>query len=280
MLCRENAGESMTDQALRRRAARPLLAAAVLLALSACGSEPAAPTTTQTAQAQTAQAQPGAAPGQVAEERMATTNCRTPADGRVHFSLGQAVFAVPGDDVRTVLPPGVTPATPADQVIERLRQLTTQGGGCPESPLDAALLGVAGPANDPLLADAIALFRSGPGGISTPYGNLTRDMLANSGRCQPAEAGLIACQATEQDGDQQVQSLYLVATEPGRRLSFGGPLAARCIVVEDRVRGCEIVDELPGGVGVRAPLRALPQSADALAAAHGAAMARVQPLRL
>ncbi|HET7408668.1 MAG TPA: hypothetical protein VFJ13_00575, partial [Paracoccaceae bacterium] len=214
----------------------------------------------------------------VIEEQLTTADCQTPSQDRVHFRIGSAVFAVPGDDVRTVLPPGVTPETPAEEVIDRLRAATAEGAGCPETPLEAALLAVAGPAGDPLVADSLLLFRSG--GIAQPYGDLTRQMLATPERCQTAGAGLLACQAVERDGAQQTQSLYLVSTEQNRTLAFGGPLAARCVIAGEQIRGCEIVDELPGGVGLRAPLKALPQSSAALAAAHQAALAQVRPLRL
>src|SRR5690606_1041041 len=108
-----------------------------------------------------------------------------PSQDRVHFRVGNAVFAVPGDDVRTVLPTDVTPETPAEEVVARLRAQTAEGAGCPETPLEAGLLAVAGPAGDPLVADTIMLFRSG--GIAQPYGELTRQMLANPERCQTAE---------------------------------------------------------------------------------------------
>ena len=265
----------------RRPAGRAafLAAGALILALAGCESQPAeTPGNTAAAEASGEPAAQQVAGEPVVEERLTTADCRTPSQDRVHFRVGSAVFAVPGDDVRTVLPPDVTPETPADQVVQRLRAQTAEGAGCPETPLEAALLGVAGPVGDPLLADTILLFRSG--GIAQPYGNLTRQMLANPGRCQTAEGGLLACQAVEQDGAQQTQSLYIVSTERNRTLSFGGPLAARCVLVEQQIRGCEIVDELPGGVGLRAPLKALPQSSAALAAAHQAALAQVRPLRL
>lgn len=260
---------------------RPLSAAgALLVAVAGCQPQTTGPTADRSA---TQTAQPAAAAGiaaPVVEERLTTVNCRTPAQGRVHFRVGNAVFAVPGDDVRTVVPPGATPATDAAEVVQRLRARTAEGAGCPESPLDAALLGIAGPAGEPLLAEAIALFTSPPGAIATPYAELARQMLANRERCRQAEGGLIACPAIEQEGPQQMQSLYLVSTDPGRTLAFGGPLAVRCVLAEDRIRSCEIVDELPGGVGLRAPLEALPTSSDALAAAHRAAITQVRSLRL
>ena len=277
-----DSGECMTDHATHRRPhLLPLLAGALLLAVAGCGSEPAEPAATaEPAPAAPAAQGAAATPGPAVEERLSTVNCQTPAQNRVFFSVGSTVFAVPGDAVRTVLPPGTTPTTPADQVLANLRAQTAEGAGCPERPLRAALLGVAGPAGDPLLGDAIGLFSSQPGAIAGPYGNLTREMLANSAKCQAGEGGLIACPAIEQEGTGQTQSLYLVSTDRNRTLGFGGPLAARCIVVEERIRGCEIVDELPGGVGLRAPLRTLPQSSEGLAAAHRAAVAQVTSLRL
>jgi hypothetical protein len=277
--CRSMAPATRGDIAERgrRAAGMTLTASAMLLALAACQSEPAEPQASDEPVAETAAPTPPGAAQPVVEERLSTANCTTPAQDRVHFRVNNVVFAVPGDDVRTVVPPDVTPSTPAEQVVAMLREQTAAGAGCPEKPLSAGLLGVAGPAGAPLLADTIALFRSPPGSIGTPYGNLTREMLANSDRCQKGQGGLLACQATGQDGAQQ--TLYLVSTERNRTLAFGGPLAARCALMGEQIRGCEIVDELPGGVGLRVPLTALPQSSAALAAAHQAALAKVRELR-
>src|SRR5690606_36997283 len=135
----------------RRAALRgPLVAAgALIFVLAGCESQPTDAADTAGAQAtQAVAAQPAAAGAgdPVVEEQLTTADCRTPSEDRVHFRIENVVFAVPGDDVRTVLPPGVTPDTPAEEVISRLRTATAEGAGCPETPLDAALLAVAGPA--------------------------------------------------------------------------------------------------------------------------------------
>lgn len=251
-----------------------LLAGALLVGLAACESTSTEPEAE--APADTATETATAGDGRV-EERLTTPECQQPSDDRVFFRLGSSVFAVPGDEVDTVLPPGVTPETPADEVIGQLRAATEQGAGCPEKPLDLALLAVSGPQSDALLADTILLFRSD--GIAGPYGDLTRQMLASPDRCQSSEGGLIACQAVEQDGAEEIRSLYLVSTDQNQKLSFGGPLAARCMLGEDRIQGCEILDELEGQIGMRAPLKALPESGAELAAAHQTAIERVRPLR-
>lgn len=249
------------------------LAGALLVSLAACestsGKDAETPADTPEQVATTAD-------GRV-EERLATPECQQPSDDKVFFRVGSAVFAVPGGEVDTVLPPGVTPETPANEVIGRLRTATAEGAGCPEKPLDLALLAVSGPQSDALLAGTILIFRSD--GIAGPYGDLTRQMLASPDRCQSSEGGLIACQAVEQDGAEEIRSLYLVSTDRNQKLSFGGPMAARCMLAEDRIQGCEILDELDGQIGVRAPLKALPESGAQLAAAHKAAIERVRSLR-
>lgn len=250
-----------------------LLAGALLVGLAACES-----TSTSEAEApadtaeQTASVQDG-----VVQERLTTADCQQPSEDKVFFQVGGSVFAVPGGEVDTVVPPGVTPETPAEEVIGRLRTATAEGAGCPEKPLELALLAVSGPQSDALLAETILLFRSD--GIAGPYGDLTRQMLASPERCQSSEGGLIACHAVEQDGAEEMHSLYLVSTDRNQKLAFGGPLAARCMLAEDRIMGCEILDELEGRIGMRAPLRALPESSAALAAAHRTALERVRPLR-
>jgi hypothetical protein len=47
----------------------------------------------------------------------------------------------------------------------------------------------------------------------------------------------------------------------------------------DAVRGCNIVDQLPGNLTVDAALNAGTYTTDSLASAHQAALARVQSLR-
>lgn len=262
------------------RRAAILAAGGMLLALAACESTPADETAGSTTETTANAAQAETTTGtddQVVEARMTTADCEKPGNGRVHFRVAGAVFAVPGGDVRTVIPSGVTPGTPAKQVVEKLRTETEAGAGCPETPLDAALLAVAGPTSDPLVGDELLLFRSS--GIAGPYGDLTRKMLANPDKCQEAGDELLACQVVSRDGDSQQRLLYLVSTDKDQKLAFGGPLAARCIVVGEKL-GCEILDELPGGVGLRAPLKGVPENSTALAGAHERALAVVRPLRL
>lgn len=281
---RDMTGSRRTAHPLRRHAMRRaaiLAAGGMLLALAACESTPSDEANSNTAEspASTAQTDGTAAAGndEVVEAHMTMAKCEKPDNGRVHFRVGKAVFAVPGDDVRTVIPPDVTPETPKEQIVERLRKETRAGAGCPESPLTAALLAVAGPADDPLVGNEILLFQTR--GIADDYGKLTNKMLANADKCQKAGDGLLACGVVDRNGDKERRLLYLVSTDRSQKLAFGGPLAARCIVAGERI-SCEILDELPGGVGLRAPLKGLPENSAALAGAHQRALAAVRPLRL
>jgi hypothetical protein len=187
---------------------------------------------------------------------------------------------VPGEQVRTVIPPDVGPGTPAQQILERLRAQTAQGAGCPESPLDARLLGIAANLGNPLLAGEIGILGANPGTISSGFAEVTRGIQRNPNpNCQRLNGDLLACAGTETLGERTTRVMYIVTTDPNRKLVSGGPLAVRCLLAQDGIRGCNLVDELPGGVAIDAPLLAGTYSTESLAAAHAAVIGAVNTLR-
>ena len=265
----------------RRPAGAMLAAGAVMLALAACQSEPAEPQAAAEPVAESPAPTQAAAGQPVVEERLSTADCATPAQGRVHFSINDVVFAVPGGDVRSVLPAGASPTTEPTQIVEMLRQQTAAGAGCPEKPLDARLLSIGGDFGDPLLGGEIGILGAAPGSITGPFEQTTRELQRNPNQsCKDANGGLLACIGTETVGERQTRVMILVTTDPDRKMATGGPLAVRCLLAENAVRGCNIVDELPGGIAIDAPLRPGTYSTESLAAAHAAAIGAVNAIRL
>ncbi len=268
-----------------RQPARPplrrgALAAFILLALAACESTPddAAPG----AAAATTAAQTGAAaaPAGAGQERISMAECSTPAEGQVHFRVGGSVLAVPAQDVREVIPVGVAAPLQQEAVTAELRSLAAEGAGCPEKPMDAVLLLVGGETGDPLLEGTIGVLRSPPGTITAQFAELTRGLQRNpTQNCRSLNGGLLTCVGTETVGQRETPVMYVITTDPNRNLNTGGPLAARCVLEGEAIRGCNIVDQLPGDLTVDAALNAGTYSTENLASAHGAALARIQSLR-
>ena len=263
-----------------RRALRGCtLAALAAVALSACEAGPEDAPEAAAAPAAPAAGQAGAAaPG--AQDRISMAECGTPAEGRVHFEIGEAVLAVPAQDVREVIPVGMQAPLQQEAVTARLRELAAQGSGCPEQPMEAVLLLLGGNAGNPLLEGTIGVLRSPPGSITAQFAQLTRNLQQNpTQNCRQLNGQLIACVGTETIGQRETPVMYVITTDPGETLNTGGPLAARCVLEGETVRGCNIVDQLPGNLTVDATLNAGTYSTESLAAAHDAALARVQSLR-
>ncbi len=264
-------------QAFRPSVRRCALAALAATALSACQPSPedapeaaATPTTGQA----------GAAAAGAGQDRISMAECATPAQGRVHIEIGDAVLAVPAQDVREVIPAGMQAPLQQEAVTARLRELAAQGAGCPEQPMDAVLLLIAGETGNPLLEGTIGVLRSPPGTITAQFAELTRNLQRNpTQNCRQLNGQLIACVGTETVGQRETPVMYVISTVPTETLNTGGPLAARCVIQGESVRGCNIVDQLPGNLTVDAALNPGTYSSESLAAAHEAALARVQSLR-
>ena len=272
----------MTDQDLHHRPTiRPFLAAgALLLALAACGSEPATPPAATTASAAAAPAATPAATGGAQQNAIQMPQCQQSADGKVTFRVGQSVLAVPANMVRAAIPEGVTPTMQQAEVGQLLRTRTSQGGGCPEKPLETRLLTIGGDLGNPLLTGDIGILAAAPGTINAPFAKITRDLQRNPNQtCRELNGQMIACVGTETVGDRTTEVMYVVTTDPNRKLVSGGPLAARCVFEQKAIKGCDLVDELPGGIAIDAPLKAGTYSSESLAAAHAAAVRAVNSVR-
>ncbi|MEM9140992.1 MAG: hypothetical protein AAGB15_14290, partial [Pseudomonadota bacterium] len=63
------------------------------------------------------------------------------------------------------------------------------------------------------------------------------------------------------------------------RMASGGPLAARCVLEDDAIRGCNMVDQLPGNVAFDVTLKSGNYTVAALSSARDAAAARISALR-
>lgn len=264
-----------------------MLAAVAAVALSACEPQPedaagagtAAPTAGESGTWAGA-AGTAAAATAGGQDRISMAECSTPAQGRVHFDIGDSVLAVPAQDVREVIPVGMQAPLQQEAVTARLRELAAEGAGCPEKPMEAVLLLLGGDTGNPLLEGTIGVLRSPPGTITAQFAKLTRDLQQNpTQNCRQLNGELIACVGTETIGQRETPVMYVITTNTSRRLNTGGPLAARCVLENEAVRGCNIVDQLPGNLTVDAALNAGTYSTEGLAAAHQAALARVQSLR-
>jgi hypothetical protein len=264
---------------------RAALAVLALGALAACETAPAeSPAATEPAAAQ------GAAAG-APEQRISMADCASPPEGRVYFSLGESVLAVPADDVREVYPTGLQAPVSEEAVTAAIRSRAADGAGCPEKPMEAVLVAVGGGTTDPLLEGTIGILRAPPEAITDQFAKITRDLQRNpTQNCRPVNGGLLTCVGTETAGQRETPVMYVITTDTSRNLNTGGPLAARCVLAGAQqpapgqpaagIRNCNIVDEVPGGLIVDATLKAGTFSTETLAQAHRAALARVQSLRL
>lgn len=267
-----------------RHAALAAMAALTAVALAACEPSPgdapaaeAAPTAGAPAAAASAT---GDGPADGAQQRISMAECATPSEGRVHFDIGETVLAVPAPAVREVIPTGMQPPLQEEAVAAELRARAAEGAGCPEKPMKAVLVLVGSDAGDPLLEGTIGILRSPPGTMTAQFAKLTRDLQRSPTRnCKTLNGGLIACVGTETVGARETPVMYVITMDPNRNLNTGGPLAARCVLEGDAVRGCNIVDQAPGNLTVDAALKAGTYSTESLAKAHQAAMSRVASLR-
>jgi hypothetical protein len=271
----------MTEHAQQHRPSPCLsaFAALALVALAACEQTPDTPAAAPDAGAGggTAAAASPAGP----EERISMAECGTPAQGRVHFEIGETVLAVPAEQVRDVIPTGMQPPLTAEAVAAELRARAAEGAGCPEKPMEVALLLVGSEGTDPLLQGPIGVLRSAPGAITGQFAELTRKLQQSpTQNCRRMEQGeLLACVGTETVGSRETRVMYVITTNPNRKLNTGGPLAARCVLEGEQVRGCNIVDQLPGNLTMDAALNPGTYSTETLASAHRAAVAQIQSLR-
>lgn len=246
---------------------------AATIALSACEMDgetaPAAKTATPEA----------AAAGDVQNARINLGECSGPRDGNVYFKVGERALAVPGSAVGDVIPTSLTPPYQKEQVKTELQEQARQGGGCPEKPIDAALLLINGDLQHPLLQGTVALVRTPKGDGAKRYAQLTSQLQANPNEnCQTIGGDLMACVGTERRGDRQTPVMYVITTDTTKTMNTGGPLAARCVLAGEKIQGCNIVDQLDGGLTYDATLNAGDYSTAGLASARQAANQQITSL--
>lgn len=244
------------------------LLAAAALTLAACadqGTGGDAPDASATATA------PAAAPTD-GDTRVGLSKCREPENGRVHFRVGQTVFAVPPRTIKETIPTGLTPPYTPQTVKAALERQTATGAGCPEKPLDLLVLAVKTDLGDPLLEGTIGFLATNPDQLSTGYAGVTDKLQQNPPQdCQRMGGELLACAGTESAGNRQAQVMYLITQNRALRMNSGGPLAARCAMNEGKVQGCNIIDRGPDGVIFDAILAEGDYSTDAILSAWRAA---------
>ena len=243
-----------------------------VLALAACGgdSTPDAPSTN------------AATPSTDGTAPTGLANCASPSDGKIHFKVANAVLAVPGGIVLDAIPAGMQPPITKERVVAEVKARTDAGQGCPGSPMDTGLLLTREQPAHPLLDGNAALLALPPGGITERFAAETKRLQANPPEtCSPIGKDLIGCQGVEKRGETSTNVLYVITTDRAQTMSSGGPLAARCVLnAEKKVEGCNLVDQLAGGVAIDASLKSGTYTTSGLRAALDAATSRVDAMRV
>lgn len=255
-----------------RRLALPMMMAATI-GLSACD-------TNETADAEVTP--PATAVAAAPAGAVGLTNCPTPAEGKVHFKVADATLAIPGGLVQDAIPAGMKPPVTKEKVVAEVTSRTAQGQGCPGTPLPTGLLILKDAPANPLLDGSIGLLALPPGGITRQFASETtrlRDKPTKA--CQPiAETDLLGCAGTERRGGTTTEVLYVISTDRKQVMASGGPLAARCIREGETIVGCNLVDEMDGGIAIDAGLKSGRYTSATLRQALDAAKARVNALRI
>jgi len=207
--------------------------------------------------------------------------CPDASDGRIHFKVADVVLAVPSPIISDAVPAGLTPPITREQVAAALTARVGNGEGCPGKPLAVGLLLLKGKIKDPLLDGSIGLLALPPGGITKRFASETQRLQAKPGpNCQKLSDDLIGCIGTERRGDTTTEVMYVITTDRTQKMASGGPLAARCVLRDRAIAGCNMVDDLPGGMAIDASLKSGTYTTASLRAALDAAIAAVSSMRL
>ena len=274
----------MTD--LTRPALRALSVGVVAL-LAACAdgpsegeSSPTAAAPSQPSASTPAQPSTNANPAQPNQDRINLAKCSQPADGKVFFQVGQSVLGVPAQAIRDAIPSNLKPPISKEAVKQELQNQAATGGGCPEKPIDARLLMVQAAPTHPLLDGNIGLLGNPPADLTDQFAQLTRNLQNNpTENCRDIGDQLLGCIGTENRGNAQTQVMYVVTTNRQEKLASGGPLAARCVLNDGKVRSCNLVDKVPGNIAFDATLKAGSYTLAGLRSARDTAAAQVNGLR-
>lgn len=250
----------------------------LIAALAACGGgdgeSESASSEASTPQQQTAAAAPSS------DGRVNLSQCDQDTKGRVFFQVGSTTMSVPGGAVRDAIPANLNPPLDKDAVKRELQSQAAAGGGCPGKPIAASLLILQDDLGHPLLDGRIGLLGTPPQGLTAQFAEVTANLQQKPTKnCRQMGADLLGCLGTETRGNVQTQVMYVITTDRSARMASGGPLAARCVLQENQVQGCNLVDQLPGNVAYDATLKAGNYTTAGLSAARDAAAAKVNGYR-
>lgn len=252
-------------------------------ALAACAAETGetdAPDATASAGGSTVQADGAAAPAQAAEgsdqaaagPELDLSNCSRPPERRVHVRVANSVLALPAENLARLIPSSAGQGGSLE---------VAPGLGCPEQPLDAALVLMGQVQADPILDGGIGL--RAPEASDQRFSEVTARLQREQpeGGCREAAPELLGCFGNETRQGRTQPVLYLVTTRGDARLASGGPLAARCLLDAEgtTVLGCGVSDIAKNGVVFEAALaQGSVVTVDALIQARDAAATYVEGL--
>lgn len=209
-------------------------------------------------------------------------NCSTPSEGGIHFKLNEAVLAVPGNIVTDAIPASMKPPLTKEKVVAEVKSQFDSGVGCPGKPMETGLLLIKDTPQHPLLEGNMGLLALPPGGITARFAAETKKLQESPPKgCQPIpESDLIACAGKEKRGETEIEVLYVITTNKAEKMASGGPLAARCTRNGQTIEGCNMVDQLQGGLAVDVSLKSGRYTTEGLRGALDAAIARINGLRV
>lgn len=254
---------------------RAVLVTAGFLGLAACAPEPGESPQSETPAASVTQSAAGAT-----ENRVNLAQCQSGSDGKVHFKVGDSVLAVPAKAVGDVIPTNMKPPFKKEQVRAEIQNQASQGAGCPERPLEATLLVVKDDFGHPLLEGTMGLVRTPPKQAAQRFANLTAQLQAKPNRnCKTLAGELLACVGTETRGERDTPVMYVISTDTTQKMNTGGPLAVRCLLGDKKIQGCNIVDQMPGGLTFDASLNAGDYSTALLRGARDAVVRKVRDMQ-
>ena len=238
----------------------------VLAALAGCAEGTATPEATTTEATPQTATQPAAQNAGNSAGRVSLSNCATPDNGKVFFKVSDTVVSLAPSEIQETIPRGLQRPFTAETVKAALEQQTSQGGGCPEKPIELLILSMSVPAGDTKLSGQIGLIAGDTRSFSQDYGTFLTQLQRNPPKsCQATEGNLLICPANQKIGNRDVEIAYIVSTDPSKKLRSGAPLAARCDRQADKIGSCRLLDLDSKGVTFEAALKSGPYSSASLA---------------
>lgn len=266
---------------LMRDMRRGLMAGALMLA--GCAEEASTGATSQPANpaAQAGAASAAAAAAASDSQLIRMAQCSTPAAGTVSFRIGQGTLRIPANVVQDAIPTGMQAPLKKEAVRAEVQARVASGAGCPEKPLDTTLLLVRDDLGHPLLEGSLAMLRAAPGDITRQFAELTERLRTQpSQNCRDLSEDLLACVGTENRAGRETPVMYVISKDRSVRMNTGGPLAARCVLENQAIQGCNIVDQIDGNITIDITLNAGDYTSSSLDQARRAALARLASWRV